>query len=265
MRITVHILHLCHWLMLGLGITLASCKHFDEPEPKVEIPPTPNISIADLRLLVDQQRVTIDEPIIIAGYVTTSDQESNFYRSFYIEDGSGGVEVMAGLYDLHNIYPVGSYVSISLEGCAVGLHNSVLQIGTESASYSQYPTDYFASRVLLDRHVKGYNKFSSVAPKPISFSDFSPSLCGCLINMHDLQFVYNATEEQSQKWSGYSIFADHDGNAIAVYTSSSASYAHKSIPLERVNITGILQYGDVEGEDMYIIKMRYEKDCMLTD
>jgi hypothetical protein len=82
--------------------------------------------------------------------------------------------------------------------------------------------------------------------------------------MHDLQFVYNATEEQSQKWSGYSIFADHEGNAIAVYTSSSASYAHKSIPLERVNITGILQYGDVEGEDMYIIKMRYEKDCMLA-
>ena len=262
---TTHTLTLYRWLIVSLCIALVACKHFDEPDYEVEIPSAPNSAIADLRTMVGQRHITIDEPIVIGGYVTTSDKESNFYRSFYIEDASGAVEVMAGLYDLHNIFPEGSYVTISLEGCAAGLHNGVLQIGTEAASYNQYPTDYFSSRVLLDKHVKGYDIFSPIAPKPVSFDDLAPELCGCLVNMHYMQFAHNATETQSDVWSGYTIFADLYGNTIAVYTSSSASYTHKSIPTERVNITGILQYGDVEGEDMYIIKMRYEKDCLPAD
>ena len=259
---TTHTLTLYRWLIVSLCIALASCKHFDEPISKVEIPAAPTTAISDLRTMVGQRHITIEEPIVIGGYVTTSDEESNFYRSFYIEDTSGGLEVMAGLYDLHNIYPEGSYVTISLEGCAAGLHNGVLQVGTEAASYSQYPTDYFSSRVLLDKHVTGYEIFSPIAPKPLSFNELTPELCGCLVNLHDMQFAHSTTEAQSEVWSGYNIFADLDGNAIAVYTSSSASFAQESVPAELVNITGILQYGDVEGEDMYIIKMRYEKDCL---
>lgn len=262
---TAHIPYLLRWLILGLSIALASCKHFDEPDYGVQIPEAPNIAIADLRAMVGERHITFQEPIVIGGYVTTSDKESNFYRSFYIEDASGAVEVMAGLYDLHNIYPEGSYVTISLEGCAAGLHNGVLQIGTEAASYSQYPTDYFSSRVLLDKHIKGYDIFSPIAPQPLAFNDLTSELCGQLVNLHDMQFAHNATEAEADVWSGYSIFADRNGDAIAVYTSSSASYAHKGVPTERVNITGILQYGDVEGEDMYIIKMRYEKDCLPAD
>lgn len=258
---TSHINHLCRWIMLGISLATLSCKQFDEPEWEVETPTAPNIAIADLREMVGQRRVTIDEPIVIGGYVTTSDEESNFYRSFCIEDVSGGVEVMAGLHDLHNIYPEGSYITIHLDGCATGLHNGVLQVGTESAAYSQYPTDYFASRVLLDRHIKSYNIIAPIPPLPITFSDLTPSMCGRLVNMHDIQFIHNAAETPTTEWSGYNIFADKDGNTIAVYTSSAANYAHKSVPAERVNITGILQYAKIEGQDMYIIKMRYEKDC----
>ena len=118
---------------------------------------------------------------------------------------------------------------------------------------------------MLDKHVKGYDIFSPIAPQPLAFNDLTSELCGQLVNLHDMQFAHNATEAEADVWSGYSIFADRDGDAIAVYTSSSASYAHKCVPTERANITGILQYGDVEGEDMYIIKMRYEKDCLPAD
>lgn len=260
-----HINHLWRWIILGISVAFVACKHFDEPEQEVKIPVAPNIAITDLREMVGQRRVTINDPIVIGGYVTTSDEEANFYRSFCIEDASGGVEVMAGLYDLHNIYPEGSYITIYLEGCAVGQHNGVLQVGTEAASYSQYPTDYFSSRVLLDRHITSYDIISPVAPKPVTFNDLTPSLCGRLVNMHSMQFIHNAAETPTNEWSGYNIFADREGNTIAVYNSSAANYAHKSIPAERVNITGILQYAKVEGQDMYIIKMRYEKDCLPTN
>jgi hypothetical protein len=62
-------------------------------------------------------------------------------------------------------------------------------------------------------------------------------------------------------WNGYQIFTDDNGQNIAVYTSEYADYAQKPLPSTSVSITGILQYGKVEGEEYYIIKMRDEKDC----
>ena len=55
------------------------------------------------------------------------------------------------------------------------------------------------------------------------------------------------------------------GNTIAVYTSTYATYSSHHVPTQRVSLTGILQHGKVEGEDMYIIKMRDEKDCYIMD
>lgn len=48
---------------------------------------------------------------------------------------------------------------------------------------------------------------------------------------------------------------------MAVYCSPYADFAQQEVPTERVSITGILQYGVVDGEEMYILKMRYESDC----
>ncbi len=251
-------------LMLLCSVLLIACKHFDEPAIEVPVPQSPNMAIADLHEQVDDRRVVISEPIVIGGYVTTSDEASNFYRTLCIEDASGGVEIMAGIYDLHNIYPEGSYLTISLAGCAVGEHYGILQVGTEAASYSNYPTDYFASRILLDKHVRCYDLRQNIAPKPVRIEELSSTLCGRLVNISALTLTALTPSNVSGTWSGYNIFADGDGNTVAVYTSAYASYADTKVPTQEVSLTGILQYGDVEGEDMYIIKMRHEKDCAVT-
>lgn len=248
-------------LIVLCGLLLISCKYFDEPAVDAPIPQSPNMAIADLHEQVGSRRVTISEPIIIGGYVTTSDKASNFYRTLCIEDASGGVEIMAGIYDLHNIYPEGSYLTISLAGCAVGEHYGILQVGTETAAYSNYPTDYFSSRILLDKHVRCYDLRQNIAPKPVRIEELSPTLCGRLVNISSLTLTALSPSNESGAWSGYNIFADQQGNTIAVYTSAYASFADEIVPTQEVSLTGILQYGDVEGEDMYIIKMRHEKDC----
>ena len=255
------------YLLMALSIIplLYSCKQFDEPPFDSAIPSAPNITIADLKELVGERRVVIDEPIIIAGYVTTSDEASNFYRTLCIEDATGGVEIMAGIYDLHNIYPMGSYLTISLEGCAAGVHYGVLQIGTETATHSNYPTDYFHSRLLLDKHIRCHDLRQPVAPAPVTIAELSPGLCGCLINISSLQLTSLTPGNERGEWSGYNIFADEHGNTIAVYTTTYAAYSSYGVPTQKVSLTGILQYGKVEGEEMYIIKMRDEKDCYIMD
>ena len=249
------ILHLASWMIVVICCSMMGCKSFDEPAGEGDNPDAANISIADLHSMVAGRRVVINEDITIGGYVTTSDEASNFYRTFIIEDASGGTEVMAGLYDLHNIYPKGYYLTVSLKGCAVGESLGVMQIGMPAEDYSYYPTDYFSSRVVMDKHVKRYNLRRDIAPTPLAIRDLSMDYCGRLVNIAGL------TPTQEGVWAGYTIFTDKNGQYIAVYTSEYADYAQNSLPTGSVSITGILQYGKVDGEEYYIIKMRDEKDC----
>ena len=250
-----HISHLLAYLLCAVICIMSGCKKFDEPAQDSATAQAANIAIADLHAMLNDRTVIIDQDIIICGYVTSSDKASNFHKTFMIEDSSGGAEIMAGLYDLHNIYPEGYYITANLKGCAIGEQLGVIQIGMPAASYSYYPTDYFASRAVIDKYIKRYNIRRDVAPLPLSIEELTPSHCGHLVNIGGL------TASQQGVWSGYQIFTDDNGQNIVVYTSEYADYAQKPLPDVRVSITGILQYGKVEGQEYYIIKMRDEKDC----
>lgn len=250
-----HISHLLACLLCFTICIMSGCKKFDEPSQDSDVAQAANIAIADLHAMLGGRTIIIDQNIIIGGYVTSSDKASNFHRTFMIEDASGGAEIMAGLYDLHNIYPKGYYIAVNLKGCAIGEQLGVMQIGMPAASYSYYPTDYFASRAVIDKHIKRYNIQRDVAPLPLSIGELTPSHCGRLVNINGLSATLQSV------WSGYQIFTDNNGQDIAVYTSEYADYAQTPMPNGRVSITGILQYGKVEGQEYYIIKMRDEKDC----
>lgn len=246
---------LCIMLCTGM----LGCKSFDEPNWEESLPDAANIAIADLHDMIIGRCVVIEQDIVIGGYVTSCDKASNFYRTLTIEDSTGGAEIMVGLYDTHNIYPKGYYLTVSLNGCAVAEHLGVMQIGVPAPDYSYYPTDYFSSRPLLDKHVKRYDKRANIAPEPLFIPSLKLSDCGKLVNINHL------TTQREGVWSGYTIFNDKAGNKIAVYTSEHATYAQQPLPEEEVSITGILQYGTVEGEKVYIIKMRDEKDCNINN
>ena len=250
-----HISHLLACMLCTTIFIISGCKKFDEPAQDSATAQAANIAIADLHAMLGDRKVIIDQDIIIGGYVTSSDKASNFHRTFIIEDASGGAEIMAGLYDLHNIYPEGYYITANLKGCAIGEQLGVMQIGMPAASYSYYPTDYFASRAVIDKYIKRYNLRRDVAPLPLTIEELTPLHCGRLVNIGRL----TATEQGI--WNGYKIFTDDNGQHIAVYTSEYADYAQKPLLGGCVSITGILQYGKVEGEEYYIIKMRDEKDC----
>ena len=212
MLITSHIQRL-HIRLLCALLCLVSvgCKHFDEPAWEESLPEAANIAIADLHEMISGRTVVVEQNIVIGGYVTSSDAASNFHRTLTIEDSTGGAEIMVGLYDIHNIYPKDYYLTINLNGCAVGEHYGVMQVGLPTAEYSYYPTDYFSSRSIADKHIKRYDKRRTISPLPLSINAQNP------------------------------------------------------LPAGRVSVTGVLQYGKVDGEECFIIKMRDEEDCNSID
>ncbi len=253
-------------LIIMLSLTLSCCGEIDSPPPQSAVPEATNIAIADLRKLVDGRNVYIEESLIVGGYITSNDKASNFYKTFIIEDATSAIEVMAGLYDLHNIYPEGYYVTLKLKDCYIATHFGVLQVGRKAESYSNYPTEYFASRVLLDRHVTRYDVRNPISPKPYAIKDLQQADCGRLVSIGALHNVNDKYKEifnlnEDGEWSGYNLFADDNGNMIAVYTSNYASYANDKLPNTKVAITGILQYGKLGSQEMFMIKMRDKNDC----
>lgn len=254
-------------ILFALALSLASgCKSYETPELNFGVYDAECISIATLCSQIDQKPITITEDLVIEGYVVSNDKESNFHKTFVINDKYGGVEIMAGIYDLHDIYPEGEKVYIALKDCTLARHYGVVQVGMKSESYSGFPTDYFESRVLLDKHIIRSQETASINPQQREIAELRKEDCGLLVEINNLKLISEEYAEQWEintegKWQGYNIFSDEDGNKVAVYTSDYASYTEEYIPSGEVKICGILQYGTAAGEDMFMIKMRREDDC----
>ncbi|MBQ8916220.1 MAG: hypothetical protein IJ028_03450 [Alistipes sp.] len=247
-------------LLAIITLLLAGCYNssFDEATATPQTPAV-NTTIADLYGLIKESPTPIRTNVVIAGRVTTSDQSGNFYRSLMIEEEGAAVELMAGIDALHNDYPIGSRLVVSLNGLTLGKRFGVLQIGREAAPGSNYPTDYLGSKAAIDKHVVRTNE-PLIKPEPllVTTEELSPQLCGRLVRIEPLHYAPEELTEAT--WSGYQPFADEAGNTLYTYVRNYADFAQNEPPQGKVSLVGILQY-DASGEGRYLIKMRDEADC----
>lgn len=219
---------------------------------------TRSYAISSLHSSYDGEPFTVSEDIYIVGRVVSSDRAGNFYRTFVVCDESGGAEIMAGINDIHSVYPYGSQVKINLLGCAVSESLGVMQIGLPAEKYENRDVDYFYSKVNLDKHIERGSDVVDIEIPVLRICELEKSMCGCPVTVEAL----SASEENIDRiWFGYHIFEDHEGNKILTYTSRYADFAEDMVPDAAMTITGILQYGKVAGEERFIIKMRDREDC----
>ena len=218
------------------------------------------MTISDVHKRYYGRTIIVDSDITIGGYVTSSDKAGNFYRTFTIGDAGGGAEIMAGLDDLHNIYPEGCFVCIRLRGCAVGESMGVMRIGLPAESYDWYDVDYFYSRVNLDKYIARGDVASKLPVRTVTIDELSVEMCGLPVCIENLVC---ADEEVDTVWDGYKAFEDSDGRRIYTYTGRYADFADRTVPSSAVAITGILQYGRINREDSFILKMRDHEDCFV--
>jgi len=98
---------------------------------------------------------------VIKGRVSTTDQPGNFYKSFYLQDETGGIEIKVGKNALYNDYLEGQTVYVDCEDLSLGMYGyktgnyggmGMVQIGFSDASGS-YETSYLESPLIIDSHV----------------------------------------------------------------------------------------------------------------
>ena len=132
------------------ALLLTGCydSRFGEPDDDGEGKPATE-TIAALRDRYAGTPFTVTGDIVVTGRVASCDRAENFYRTLCICDTEAGLEVMAGIDHLHNDFPIGSRVTLSLRGLAVAESRGVLQAGRPPAAGSGYATDYIGSRAAL--------------------------------------------------------------------------------------------------------------------
>ena len=120
------------------AVLLGACGYneFGPPGDGRLAAPLPNMTVSSLRSLCADGPIRIEgSGAVLTGYVTTSDRANNFYRSFFVEDRTGALEVRAGLYDLHNMYGLGEQVALRLDGLSAALDDGLLRIGLRGTDY----------------------------------------------------------------------------------------------------------------------------------
>lgn len=216
-------------------------------------------TIAALRARYAGTPFTVTGDIVVTGRVASSDRAENFYRTLCICDTEAGLEVMAGIDHLHNDFPIGSRVTLSLRGLTVAQSRGVLQAGRPPAAGSGYATDYIGSRAALGAVlVRSGETLAAPSPAPLTIPALTENRCGTLVRIDGLR--YTPEDLSAPTWAGYKRFTDADGNAVYTYVRPYARFADAEVPAGTVSLTGILQY-DAAGDGRYILKLRDENDC----
>ena len=252
-------------ILAGIVPGLCACydSGFGNPEPENQTLPV-TISIAQLKRQFTGKPFTLGDDFSITGTVTSSDKAGNFYRTICIEQERAAIELMAGIDQLHNIFPVGCSVTLHLDGLTVARRLGVIQIGNSPEPGSGYDTDYIGSRAALEKIIiRNSGLLCETVPARLSIPELSAEFCGTLVRIDNLQYSPEEPEESSEPgvWNGYRRFLDPDGLAIYSYVRSYADFASEPVPQGRVALIGILQREE-SAAGRYLIKLRDENDCV---
>lgn len=149
---------------------------------------TPNKTILELKSLYKNAPVKIEDGIIIGGQVISEDRSGNIYKSIYIQDATGAIEVKIGKNSLYNDYKLGQWVYVKCSGLTLGAYNGMIQLGYEDAS-GEYETSYLDVQYIIDTHIFRGEIDTPLAPKKVAESDLlKEENLGCYVEIDGLKY-----------------------------------------------------------------------------
>lgn len=247
-------------ILLGGGLFCGCYDSRFNPPKRDNSTESVSSSIAELRSRFLGTPFVVNSDISVNGRVVSSDQAGNFYRTICIEKQQAALEILTGIDQSHNRFPVGCSVTLHLKGLTVAEKFGVLQVGAAPLPGSGYEVDYIGSLPALDQYLVR-NSEDLVDPQParLTIPELDPVRCGTLVRIDNLQYAPESETESG--WSGYRRFVDPNGNVIRSYVRDYADFADRKIPEMVVSLVGILQY-DESGNGRFLLKLRDETDCI---
>ena len=244
-------------VLIVLLLLLYGCYDNHSKPPTEPFAVKANEKIESLRQLCRNGYYNISTDVVCVGKVTSSDKAGNFYRSMFVEDDTGAIEVKLGTYNIASRYPIGLTVALHLMGTSIMLKDDILQVGLPPQSYDTAPREFEAQEV-IDQHIVRSNSVEAINPLTIDIPTLSTSLCGRFVRVSGIHYAPSANEISD----GYYRFMDGADSAVFIYISPYANFTTIELPSSDTTIQGILCYEAVGGGygRQFVIKPRFADD-----
>jgi hypothetical protein len=202
--------------LAAIVILAAGCSRekWDVPAPGQLVDLTPTMTIKDLKALYANGPTTVSQNAVISGRVCSSDASGNIYKSLYIQDETGGIEIKVGKTELSSIYKPSQRISLKAQNLCLGAYGGMVGIGMPDPT-GKYQTSYLDVQSLINEVIiKGSMPSAPedyITPKPITDISQLNSAAECTL-----------VELQGATYEGldYCAFYDATGTRIPVDTVS---------------------------------------------
>lgn len=231
--------------MFALALAAVSCRSDDAAT--FDAPPHGSITIAHLKSLATDRSTTIVDDIAIEGYVVANDLYGELYKSIYVCDRSGGIEISVDCRSSATIFPVGARIVVHCSSLALGDYGGQLILGAQPTG--EYVVDRvaesdFATYFTIDR-----TDAMMIEPQRITLADLAPQHIGNYVYISGVDFGTQAGSEWCERDPATGEFvtterllSDRSGTSIVVRIDGRCSYAAEPIPHGRGAIGAIAEF-----------------------
>ena len=241
------------YIVLALGITVAitSCEE-NWNAPDLEVPESTLVDTRDIALIkrIHDRNTEIgpDSIIFTRGkyvievWVTSSDEEKNFSKSIFIQDSTGGIELLLDKEYLHLDLPVGQKLLIQCNNLVVGDVNNLHQLGWREGNdvtpiHSLYMWNYIQKSGLPD---------ISKMPSPTlirTAADLTMANVGKLVEIENCRCEENISDDQDH------ILYFNGSDSVLLQIANTAKFSNAPCFDGEQNVKGILT---ISGSTYYL-------------
>ena len=223
--------HIKYIAVAVLALMAVSCDEFppvnyDDPQPykvygDADFADSRLVTIAELKEMYRTSPVDISEDIYIKAQVVSSDQSGNLYRTMYIQDASGAIELKMGTRNLYNDYKLGQWIYVRCQDLTLGDYNGMVGLGYHSHD-PKYETAYIENQYIIDTHIFRGETDDPVAPLELTSdsqvkdkANFGRYVTLKGLTYQNLIFVilYYDPDGDHQDYQGNCVFLDEESGA----------------------------------------------------
>ena len=241
--------------LMSTAAILNSCKKdFDQPPGAADPNIVATTSIKDLKALhtTSGAYTLITSDIVITGVVVANDKSGNLYKQLYIQDSTGGLQILLDANSLYGTYPVGRRIFIRCKDLTISDFNNTMELGVK-ATVAGLPSLEAIPGSLISKYVLGGSLNNPVVAKVVTIADLSTSFppanqpwqnpyIGTLIQLNNFAFT-----DLSKTYSDTSVYKNTQNRdvkncsnqIIIVRTSAFSNFAGLKVAQGRGSISAI--------------------------
>jgi len=239
-------------LMVAATFTFSACKKsFDNPPAASDPAIVANTTIKALKAMHTSAGAydVITSDIIISGIVVADDKSGNLYKQLYIQDATGGLQILLDANSLYGTYPVGRKIFIKCKDLCISDYNKTMELGVK-ALVAGLPSIEGIPANLISKYVIGGSLSNPVVPQVVTLAqlggtnntNMQDQYIGSLVQLDNFAFSnLNATYSDT---SAFKSTVNLDlrncsGDAIIIRTSAYANFAGQPVAQGRGSLTAI--------------------------